>query len=141
MAESLPGARGAPARTTELRSRTDGYKPRPAVVGKSHMGLVESFVAYADDFERTFVDDDWSRLERYFADDAVYSTPTNGLRVEGREAVLAALRAAVSGFDRRCDTRELASTVGPAERGDEVWREWEARFTLAGAPDLMIGGS
>jgi hypothetical protein len=103
--------------------------------------LVERFEAYAADFERTFVDDDWNRLEKYFTEDAVYSTPANGLRVSGREGVLATLRAAVSGFDRRCDTRSLASTEGPTQEGNEVFRRWVGRFTVAGAPDLEIEGS
>jgi hypothetical protein len=102
--------------------------------------LVERFEAYATDFERTFMDDDWSRLEQYFTEDAMYSTPANGLRVSGREKVLATLRAAVSGFDRRCDTRSLASTEGPRQEGNEVLRRWAARFTVAGAPDLEIEG-
>ena len=105
------------------------------------MTLVERFEAYAADFERTFTDDDWARLEQYFTADAVYSTPANGLQVSGRENVLAVLRAAVSGFDRRCDTRSLATTRGPREEGNAVLREWAATFTLAGAPDLEIGGS
>jgi len=105
------------------------------------MTLVKRFEAYAADFERTFVDDDWARLEQYFTEDAVYSTPANGLRVSGREKVLATLRAAVSGFDRQCDTRCLASTEGPRQEGNEVSRSWAARFTLSGAPNLEIEGS
>lgn len=105
------------------------------------MTLVERFEEYAADFERTFADDDWGRLERYFTEDAVYSTPANGLRVAGRENVLATLRAAVTGFDRRCDTRTLVSTEGPGQEGSAVSRRWAAKFTLAGAPDLEIEGS
>jgi hypothetical protein len=105
------------------------------------MTLVGRFEAYAMDFERTFVDDDWTRLEVHFTEDAVYATPANGLRVSGRANVLATLRAAVSGFDRRCDTRRLTSTVGPREEGNEVFRSWVGKFTLAGAPDLEIEGS
>ena len=104
------------------------------------MTLVERFEQYAADFELTFVDDDWARLERYFTEDAVYSTPANGMRVSGRASVLATLRAAVSGFDRRCDTRSLATIERPREEGNEVSRRWAARFTLGGAPDLEIAG-
>jgi hypothetical protein len=105
------------------------------------MTLVERYQAYAADFESTFVDDDWSRLEKYFTEDATYSTPANGLRVSGRGMVLAVLRAAVSGFDRRCDTRALLTTEGPDGQGNEVVRQWVATFTIEGAPDLQIGGS
>jgi hypothetical protein len=49
------------------------------------MNLVDRYQAYAADFERTFVDDDWSRLEQYFTEDATYSTPANGMLVSGRK--------------------------------------------------------
>jgi hypothetical protein len=103
--------------------------------------LIERFEAYAADFERTFLDDDWTRLEQYFTEDATYSTPANGLRASGRQTVLGILRAAVSGFDRRCDSRSLVTTQGPHVAGDEVRREWSGDFTLAGAPGLRIEGS
>jgi hypothetical protein len=105
------------------------------------MTLVARFEAYAADFERTFRDDDWSRLEQYFTTDAVYSTPTNGLRAEGRPAVLATLRAAISGFDRRCESRVLETTGGLWEHANEVRRQWAATFTVRGAPELHIAGS
>src|SRR5262249_22051215 len=89
----------------------------------------------------TLADDDWGRLEQYFTEDAVYSTPANGVRVPGRENVLATLRAAVSGFDRRCDSRRLASTEGPSQAGNDVLRRWAATFTVADAPNLEIEGS
>jgi hypothetical protein len=101
----------------------------------------QRYVAYAADFERTFIDDDWSRLEQYFTEDAVYSTPANSMKVSGREKVLAVLRTAVSGFDRRCDSRILATTEGPNESGSEVRREWSAVFTCSSAPSLEIFGS
>lgn len=34
--------------------------------------LLQRFVEYAQAFEKTYVDDDWTRLEPYFAPDAVY---------------------------------------------------------------------
>ncbi len=105
------------------------------------MTLVDRFNEYAADFELTFVDDDWQRLAQYFTEDTAYSTPANGMLVPGREKAFATLRAAVSGFDRRCDSRRLMTTAGPTQEGDEVSREWIAHFTLGGAPDLEIDGS
>jgi len=105
------------------------------------MDLVARFEAYAADFESTYADDDWSRLERYFTEDAVYSTPANGVRIPGRASVLAVLQAAVSGFDRRCDSRRLVTTDGPRQEGNQVLREWSAVYTVAGAPDLEVSGS
>lgn len=106
------------------------------------MNLIERFAAYADDFERTFIDDDWERLEKYFTEGAIYVTlGPHVQRAESREAVLETLHRAVSNFDRRCDSRVLATTRGPEQVANEVRREWACTFTCAGAPDLRISGS
>jgi hypothetical protein len=103
--------------------------------------LVECFLAQGRDFERTFLDDDWSRMERRFTADAVYETlGPGGERFVGRSELLAALRRAVTNFDRRCDSRTLVTTRGPFCEGVEVTREWACTFTLSGAPDLRIEG-
>jgi hypothetical protein len=103
--------------------------------------LLERFAAQANDFERTFIDDAWSRLEQYFTVDAVYETlGEGGERFVGRPALLAALRRAVTNFDRRCDSRTLVTTDGPRQRCEEVCRTWSCRFTVSGAPDLIIEG-
>lgn len=103
--------------------------------------LLERFAAQARDFELTFVDDDWRRMAAYFTDDAVYETVgEGGERFEGRSAVLAALKRAVTSFDRRCDSRLLSTTDGPRQLSSEVHRSWSCKFTLAGAPDLVIYG-
>ncbi|MBI1817950.1 MAG: nuclear transport factor 2 family protein [Deltaproteobacteria bacterium] len=105
------------------------------------MNLIACFEAYARDFEQTFVDDDWSRLEPYFTEDAVYVTLDPPVRRQnGREAVLTALRRAVSSFDRRCTSRVLETTHGPAQASNQVRREWACTFTCAGAPPLRISG-
>jgi hypothetical protein len=103
--------------------------------------LLERFSAQARDFERTFIDDDWSRLAPYFAVDAVYETlGYGGQRFVGRPALLSALRRAVNGFDRRCDSRTLITTDGPFLAANEVRKDWSCTFTLSGAPDLIIEG-
>jgi hypothetical protein len=88
--------------------------------------------------QRTFEDDDWTRHEHYFTEDAVYSTLANAMRTVGRSQLLEVLRAAISGFDRRCDSRRLVTTEGPTAVGNEVRRKWSATFTVAGAPRLEI---
>jgi hypothetical protein len=104
--------------------------------------LLERFAAQGRAFERTFLDDDWTRLEPYFTADAVYETLGHGgERFAGRAELLAALRRAVTNFDRRCASRDLATTSGPVQAGAEVTRDWACTFTLAGAPDLRIEGS
>lgn len=44
----------------------------------------DRFIAYALDFEQTYDDDDWSRLEHHFAPDAVYEVRNTafGCRLE-----------------------------------------------------------
>jgi hypothetical protein len=103
----------------------------------------EKLFAYAGDFEKTFVDDDWSRLERHFTEDVVYEVVNCpfACRVEGRDAVLAALRKSISGFDRRCDARRLGVRSGPTESGDQVELDWEVTYSLKGAPDLPLLGA
>jgi hypothetical protein len=104
--------------------------------------LLERFAAQGRDFERTFLDDDWARLEPYFTADATYETlGPGGARFVGRSELLGALRRAVKNFDRRCSSRKLVTTSGPSQTGADVTREWACTFTLQGAPDLRIEGS
>jgi len=104
--------------------------------------LLERFGAQGRDFERTLLDDDWTRLEQYFATDAIYETlGPGGERFAGRSELLRALKRSVKNFDRRCHSRELVTTRGPDRVRDEVTREWACTFTLEGAPDLRIEGT
>jgi len=59
------------------------------------MSLLDRFQAYAAAFEDAYKSDDWSRLEPYFTDDAVYEIPGGpplGVCHEGRAAILEGLR-------------------------------------------------
>ncbi len=76
-----------------------------------HADRIARFHAYAAAFEAAYASDDWSLLEPYFTADA--TSELNGNRVEGRDAVLASFRAAVTMFDRRFDTRRQRFSVGP----------------------------
>ena len=108
------------------------------------MSIVQHLFAYAADFEKTFVDDDWSRLERRFAEDATYEVQNTSFActVRGRDAILAALRKSIEGFDRRFDDRQLAVTRGPVVEDDTVEIDWTATYVKADAPDyLLVGGS
>ena len=42
------------------------------------MSILDRFKAYADAFEESFEDDDWSRIEPFFTEDAVYIEPFSG---------------------------------------------------------------
>ncbi len=108
------------------------------------MDPTKRFLEYAAAFEQTYADDDWSRLEPFFCDDAAYTVsggePLGG-RFEGREQVLARLRDAVNQLDRRFDERRVVPVSAPVL--GEAWLElaWRATYRKAGCPDLVFGGT
>jgi hypothetical protein len=107
------------------------------------MSLVDRFNEYAAAFEIVFEKDDWSLLEPYFTEDAVYETiadePLAGLH-EGRSALLGHLRQSLDSFDRRFEARELEVLEGPEERDGSVWMRWRATYRVADAPPLVMEG-
>jgi hypothetical protein len=108
------------------------------------MEPAKRFIAYAAAFEQTVADDDWARLEPYFAADAVYTVtgeaPLGG-RWEGREQVLEHLRQSVDELDRRFDARRL-EPVGEPKIGEGSFEmAWRGTYSKAGCPDLVFGGT
>ncbi len=101
------------------------------------MSILDRYRAYADAFEESYVDDDWSRIEPFFTENAVYEGEPQDAR--GREAVLAKLKNGVDGFDRRMDTRSPDFET-PAVDGDTLTMKWTVTYTKAGLPDLAISG-
>src|SRR5688572_7105692 len=67
------------------------------------------FFAYAQAFEQTFADDDWSRLAQYFEPDAVYEVRNVpfACRIEGRDAIFRGIKKSLDNFDRRFADRRL----------------------------------
>lgn len=104
------------------------------------MDKISLFLTYAKEFEHTFKDDDWSRLERFFAADAVYEVLNApfACRIEGRDAVFAGLRKSISGFDRRMDTRRIEVLSPPHAEGDEFSVGWAVTYTLGDLPPLRL---
>lgn len=103
------------------------------------MALLERFAKCAADFEKTYQDDDWSRLEDYFTEDARYSVENApfAFTARGRQAVLRAIRRSVDGFDRRLE-RHVETRSAPREEGDRVIVPWRGRYARPGAPDLVF---
>ena len=101
------------------------------------MGIQDRYQAYADAFEESFVDDDWSRIEQYFTEDAVYEADPEDAR--GREAVLAKLKGGVDAFDRKMDKRS-PDFQPPTVDGNTLTMKWTVTYEKAGAPDLAISG-
>jgi ketosteroid isomerase-like protein len=100
------------------------------------MGIKDRYRAYADAFEESYEDNDWSRIEQYFTEDAIYEGEPDAV---GRDAVLAKLQGGVDAFDRRMDSR-TPDFQTPSVDGDTLTMSWTVNYTKAGAPDLSISG-
>jgi SnoaL-like domain/Protein of unknown function (DUF1214) len=104
--------------------------------GTLPMTLITRYESYATAFEESYLDDDWSRITRYFTDDAVYSGEPEAI---GRDAILRKLKAGVDAFDRRSDLRTLEFGA-LAETGNTVIAPWKATYLKAGLPPLTLEG-
>jgi len=106
------------------------------------MSHIARFVAYAAAFEKSYESDDWSFVEPFFAEDAVYDTGiplVDGVtRFEGRPAVIGYFKSVLDAFDRRFDSRELALLEGPIENGSTVRIRGSATYRAAGVPDFAL---
>jgi hypothetical protein len=100
------------------------------------MSILDRYRAYADAFEESYVDDDWSRIAPFFAEQAVYEGDPDA---RGRDAVLAKLKNGVDGFDRRMDSR-TPDFETPSVEGDTLTMRWKVTYTKSGLPDLVISG-
>lgn len=101
--------------------------------------LIQRFAAYAQAFEETYEDDDWSRLEPYFAPNAVY-LPGDGTHSVGRDAVLETLRRSVDSLDRRFQSRKLELLAAPVVENDLLVAQWRASYSDDDLGDLVIAG-
>lgn len=107
------------------------------------MNPMTRFAQYAAAFEKAYARDDWSLLEPYFTEDAVYEVmapPPLGGRAQGRADVLAFFKRSVDRFDRRFDARAVELRAGPEEREGGIWLRWRGIYRRAGLPDLTVDG-
>lgn len=105
------------------------------------MSSIGNFAAYAGAFEQAFASDDWSLVEPFFTEDAVYEVglePPMGGRFEGRDAILAYFKQVLDRFDRRFDSREVALLEGPKEEDGSVWIRGSATYRAKGVPDFVL---
>ena len=103
------------------------------------MSNLPAFGNYAVAFEESLLDDNWARLEEYFAPDASYR-PGDGTEASGRDAVLQALKDSVDALERKSDSRELQGEPEVSEDGDTITLKFTLKYTKAGLPDLMLSG-
>ena len=107
------------------------------------MTILERFNAYVEAFEVAYENDDFTVLEPFFTENAVYETmadPPFGNRQEGRDAIFTFLKMSVASFDRRFEKREVNLLEGPEVRGNTVWIKWCANYESEGIPPLSIEG-
>ena len=105
------------------------------------MSDIPRFVAYAAAFEKAFETDDWSGLEPFFSEDAVYEIglPLLGAsRCTGRDEILAWFPDVLDRFDRRFASRTLELIEGPKEENGAVWIKGSARYCADGIPDFVL---
>jgi hypothetical protein len=105
------------------------------------MGIIDHFVTYAAAFEEAYASDNWTQLEPFFTEDAVYvndaPAPFGG-EYTGRTAVLTQFQNSVNDFDRRFNSRKLEILEGPIEKDGAVWIRCAVLYTLTGAPDCRF---
>ena len=107
------------------------------------MDNLAQFMAYAGDFERTLKDDDWSRLGRYFCDDAVYEVESSsfGCKLEGPTAIFNGMQKSLNGFDRKFPSRDIEVTSGPEIDGDWIRMSWAVTYKKDGWTPYTLRGS
>ena len=107
---------------------------------------IQVFMDYAAAFEETYVDDDWSRLAPFFAEDASYEVRGGPLacKIAGREAIFAGLKKSIDGLDRRCSDRKIDITHGPevisTDEGHELNIGWHVSYQYGDAPRAGFSG-
>jgi len=110
------------------------------------MTAEECVMTYAAAFEQTYRDDDWSRLERFFAEDARYEVRGGPMActIEDRDAIFRGIKKSLDGLDRRSDERRITLLSGPETRrdadGDCVTLGWEVGYDFPGLPPVKFRG-
>ena len=106
------------------------------------MTLSQRFAAYAFAFEKAYLSDDWSELEAFFAEDALYEVHDSSVfqgAWRGREAIVGQLKESTTNFDRRCDSRSI-ELVSLEEGEGELTVNYRGRYKLGGE-ELIFEGS
>ena len=103
--------------------------------------LTNRLLDYMAAYERSYADDDWTRLEPFFKEDAVLEVsggPPWGGRWRGRAAVIGTLRDRAERFDRRFQERILAPRGSIVRMGNSVALPWRGIYRLGGPHSLPL---
>lgn len=107
------------------------------------MDLAVRFETYADDFDRTVEDDDWLRIRKHFAKDAIreeHNPPVISLRHEGIDMIINEWRTIVENFDRLFDRRVLVRTAPAQQNRNVVTLPWVGIYVFSETPTLIGEG-
>ena len=107
------------------------------------MDLRRRFEQYADDFDRTVLDDDWSRIREHFAHDAVreeHNPPLISLCHTGIDQIIEEWRKMVENLDRRFDRRILVRTGQILQDENIVVLPWVGTYIIGDTPALLGEG-
>lgn len=106
------------------------------------MDMIEHFMAYAADFEKTYEDDDWTRLRQYFTDDAVYEVVSDsiGCTITGPDHIFAGIKKSLDGFDRNFTGRVIALKGSPEIGSDGFGVSWTVTYTKDGVTPFVLPG-
>ena len=105
------------------------------------MNNIDTFNGFAAAFEEAVEDDNWTRLEKYLADDATYlNVGGPDPKYEGRDAIVVFLKTDVANTDRRFDKRTLTALSSPVTEGYSLSRQWRCTYSLSETPDLVVEG-
>ena len=110
------------------------------------MTAEECVMGYAAAFEETYSDDDWSRLERFFAEDATYEVRGGPMActIAGRDAIFRGIKKSLDGLDRRSDARRITLLSGPETHsdadGNHVTLRWEVGYDFPSAASIAFAG-
>lgn len=105
------------------------------------MNLLARFAEYAAAFEKTYADDDWSRLDAFVSPDVVYrvvGSPGWDCKVEGRANVYAAIKRFLDGFDRRLERRVSAGPAAPIVDDRSVRVAGQAAYRRGDSEELVL---
>lgn len=106
------------------------------------MSARDRYDAYFDAFEDAYDSDDWSEVEAFFTEDAVYEvvgSPMLAGKVEGRDAVMARFKAALDGLDRKFPVKRRIEVLdGVEEQDGYVKIPGRVHYEIPGAPTLHL---
>lgn len=106
------------------------------------MDILQRFIAYAGDFEKTLHDDDWTRVKPYFADDAVYEITQApfACKLTGPDAICAGIKKSLDGFDRKFERRDVEVIGQPEIEGNEMRIAWSIVYHKEGLAPYHLQG-